>query len=145
MRQKLSRHRIYAWNAPWWRNRDYEWWDRGGYYHRQHLLLYQWCQGRECQHHFRDGRVQKDRSVKGFDCNRMSCTALQGRDQDRDPGGGCYTWNQFLRGYRKSCTWGAWRYFLWEFQNIGGTAVYPYKAKRDNRWSFRIFKDRRGL
>ena len=36
--------------------------------------------------------------------NRMSCTALQGRDQDRDPGGGCYTRNQFLRGYRKSCT-----------------------------------------
>ena len=28
---------------------------------------------------------------------------------------------------------------------IGGTAVYPYKAKRDNRWPFRIFKDRRGL
>ena len=32
------------------------------------------------------------------------CLAQQGRDQDRDPGGGCYTWNQFLRGYRKSCT-----------------------------------------
>ena len=46
---------------------------------------------------------KKDRSVKGFDRNRMSCTALQGRDQDRDPGGGCYTWNHFLRGFRKRC------------------------------------------
>ena len=39
--------------------------------------------------------LQKDWAVQGFDRNRLSGTALQGGDPDRDPGGGCYSRNQF--------------------------------------------------
>ena len=57
----------------------------------QYLLLYQRCQGGECQHYLRDGRVQKERNLQGALSQRLYGTALQGRDPAGGAGGGRYS------------------------------------------------------
>ena len=55
----------------------------------QYLLFYQWRQGGEHQYDPGDGGVKEKRCDWGVDRDRMSCTALPGRNPDRDSGGRC--------------------------------------------------------